>query len=122
MIIMPPVTLQANWHYEQISAEVTTYTSSVADCGKSDGVTTSGTIAHYGTLAAPSSFNFGTLIDIDGQIFTVEDRGSAIVTKDDGTHVFDMWLPDSEQCINYGRQKKKCLKIVKHEEKIYSVK
>lgn len=59
---------------------VTGYDTCAACCGKSDGITASGTYATAGrTVAASSEFDFGTRLYIDGLgERVVEDRGGAI--------------------------------------------
>ena len=59
--------------------KVTAYCACVKCCGKTNGITASGTKATANrTIAAPSSFAFGTQVVINGQTYTVEDRGGAI--------------------------------------------
>lgn len=59
--------------------KVTAYCSCAKCCGKTNGITASGTKATAGrTVAASAKFAFGTKLNIGGQIYTVEDRGGAI--------------------------------------------
>lgn len=60
--------------------KVTGYCSCSRCCGKSTGVTASGTVAKAGrTIAADTSkISFGTKVVINGHTYTVEDRGGAI--------------------------------------------
>jgi len=59
--------------------KVTAYCACIKCCGKTNGITASGTMATPNrTIAAPSSFAFGTQVVINGQTYTVEDRGGAI--------------------------------------------
>ena len=59
--------------------KITAYCSCSKCCGKSTGITASGTRATAGrTVAASSNFTFGTKLNINGHIYTVEDRGGAI--------------------------------------------
>ena len=59
--------------------KVTAYCACVKCCGKTNGITASGTRATANrTIAAPSTFTFGTQVVINGQTYTVEDRGGAI--------------------------------------------
>lgn len=59
--------------------KVTAYCACVRCCGKTNGITASGTKATANrTVAAPSTFAFGTKLEINGQTYTVEDRGGAI--------------------------------------------
>ena len=59
--------------------KVTAYCSCAKCCGKVTGRTASGTQATAGhTVAASGQFAFGTKLIINGQEYTVEDRGGAI--------------------------------------------
>lgn len=59
--------------------KVTAYCSCAKCCGKTNGITASGAKATAGhTVAAPSTFAFGTKLLINGKVYTVEDRGGAI--------------------------------------------
>ena len=59
--------------------KVTAYCACIKCCGKTNGITASGTMATANrTVAAPSSFAFGTKIVMNGQTYVVEDRGGAI--------------------------------------------
>ena len=59
--------------------KVTAYCSCAKCCGKVTGRTASGTHATAGqTVAASGQFAFGTKLIINGQEYTVEDRGGAI--------------------------------------------
>ena len=91
-----------------ITVKVTGYCPCSYCCGEwaylNPGITASGTVAKYGTIAAPSSIPFGTKMKIEGygdMIFTVEDTGSAVV-YDNGIYVIDMWMPTHEQAYAVG--------------------
>lgn len=59
--------------------KVTGYCACVKCCGKTNGITASGTKATAGkTVAASAQFSFGTKLLINGTTYTVEDRGGAI--------------------------------------------
>lgn len=59
--------------------KVTAYCSCARCCGKSTGITACGARATANhTVAAPSTFAFGTQLVINGKTYTVEDRGGAI--------------------------------------------
>jgi 3D (Asp-Asp-Asp) domain-containing protein len=59
--------------------KVTAYCSCAKCCGKTNGMTASGVKATSDhTIAAPGTFAFGTKLKINGEIYTVEDRGGAI--------------------------------------------
>lgn len=91
-----------------ITVKVTGYCPCSRCCGEwaylNPGITASGTVAKYGTIAAPPSIPFGTKMKIEGygdMIFTVEDTGSAVV-YDNGIYVIDMWMPTHEQAYAVG--------------------
>lgn len=59
--------------------KVTAYCACAKCCGKTNGITASGTHATANrTIATPSTFKFGTKVLINGTTYTVEDRGGAI--------------------------------------------
>lgn len=59
--------------------KVTAYCACMKCCGKTNGITASGTKATANrTIATPSTFSFGTKVVINGTTYTVEDRGGAI--------------------------------------------
>ena len=59
--------------------KVTAYCPCKKCCGKTNGITASGTKAKEGrTIATSSQFSFGTKLLINGTTYTVEDRGGAI--------------------------------------------
>ena len=59
--------------------KVTAYCPCAKCCGKTSGITAMGTKATQGrTIAASSKFAFGTQLNVNGHIYTVEDRGGAV--------------------------------------------
>lgn len=59
--------------------KITAYCPCAKCCGKTNGITAMGTKATAGrTIAASSQYSFGTQLNINGHIYTVEDRGGAI--------------------------------------------
>ncbi len=79
----------------------TAYTAAADECGKSDGITASGTkVRANRTIAAPSQFPFGTKIRIEGMgVFVCEDRGGAIK----GNH-FDIYMETKAEAFAFGRR------------------
>lgn len=78
----------------------TAYCGCSSCCGKSDGITASGTRATEGrTVAAPSTFSFGTELVIDGHTYVVEDRGGSI----SGNRI-DIYFDSHQAALNYGRR------------------
>lgn len=63
-----------------IICKVTAYCPCMKCCGKTNGITASGTHATAGRTVAASNkqFSFGTKLLINGVVYTVEDRGGAI--------------------------------------------
>lgn len=68
------------------------------------------------TCAAPKSVAYGTKIkvlgtgtNIDNTIYTVNDRGGAIVIKSDGTYRIDILMSSKTECNNFGRKTGKIL-------------
>lgn len=83
-----------------IRVRATGYCSCAKCCGKSNGITASGVKAAWGTIAAPKSYPFGSrfvIPELDGQIFTVHDRGGSIK----GNRI-DIWFPTHAQAIRWG--------------------
>lgn len=78
--------------------KVTAYCSCAKCCGKTNGMTASGVRATSGhTVAAPSTFAFGTQLEINGQVYTVEDRGGAI----QGNRI-DIYMDSHSQALAWG--------------------
>jgi len=87
---------------EWVLMEVTAYTASIEECGKTDGITASGEKAQeYHTLAAGPSIPFGTKIYIPEfmKTFVVEDRGGAITDN----HL-DIYMERLEDAKKFGRK------------------
>lgn len=56
--------------------KITHYCACSSCCGEYTGLTASGTVATAGrTASASSEFEFGTKVEIDGNVYVVEDRG-----------------------------------------------
>lgn len=70
------------------------------------GITAMGTRTRDGVVAMPKSIPLGTKVEINGKIYTVEDRGGAVIQKGD-TYIVDIWYPSHEQALKHGRQKTK---------------
>lgn len=67
-------------------------------CGKTNGITASGTRATANrTVAAPRTFAFGTQMVINGQTYTVEDRGGAIT----GNRI-DIYMDSHSEALAWG--------------------
>ena len=90
----------------------TAYCSCEKCCGKSDGITASGTKAHQGTVAN-NWLPFGTKLKIEGYttIFTVEDRGSVkhFGTKTEKRKRLDIWFPSHKEALEFCIQRLKVI-------------
>lgn len=86
---------------EWIKFTATAYCGCSKCCGKSTGKTASGTKATQGrTVAMPSSYKFGTKIEIQGiGTYIVEDRGGAIK----GNRI-DIYFSNHQSALNFGRK------------------
>ena len=83
-----------------ILCTVTAYTASYEECGKTDGITSSGTKATEGRTIACDFLEFGTQVVILGQTYTVEDRiGSGHPSK------IDVYMGDRQDALRFGHQK-----------------
>lgn len=66
-------------------------------CGKTDGITASGTQATAGRTVAMNGVPFGTHIMIDGKEYVVEDRGGGL-----GSKIIDVFFDSHEEALNSG--------------------
>lgn len=91
--------------YTEKEMTITAYCPCVKCCGKSDGITASGTKAKQGRTIAvdPIYIPYGTEIIIDGQTYIAEDCGGAIK----GSNRIDLFFSSHEQALSFGRQTKK---------------
>ena len=87
--------------------KLTAYCGCTKCCGNNDGITASGTKVIAGrTIAAPSRFAFGTQLEIDGHIYTVEDRGGAIK----GNRI-DIYFNSHKEALAFGVKNKEVFLI-----------
>ena len=78
--------------------KVTAYCACMQCCGKTNGITASGTQATANrTIAAPKTFAFGTKVVINGITYTVEDRGGAI----QGNRI-DIYMDTHAEALQWG--------------------
>lgn len=88
--------------------KITAYCGCAKCCGKTDGITASGTKVTAGrTIAAPPEIPFGTKISINGHIYTVEDRGGAIK----GNRI-DIYFETHQAALDFGVQYIEVFKVV----------
>ena len=102
IVVPPPEEKQSLGVYT-----LTAYCGCVKCCGKTDGITASGAkVQANRTIAAPSSFAFGTKIEINGQTYIVEDRGGAINGKR-----IDIYFNTHKEALAFGVQKQEIFLI-----------
>lgn len=77
---------------------LTAYCPCASCCGSATGITASGTRATAGRTVACNSLPFGTKISINGNIYTVEDRGGM------GGNVIDIFFNSHSEALAFGRQ------------------
>lgn len=89
--------------YTEKEMIITAYCSCVSCCGKSDGITATGTRATQGRTIAvdPRYIPYGTEVIIDGQTYIAEDCGGAI--KGDR---IDVYFDSHSEALKFGRQTK----------------
>ena len=94
-------TESTNSNEKWIWANVSAYCACSKCCGKTNGITASGTKATVGrTIAAPSSYSFGTKIELEGLgTYIVEDRGGAI----QGNKI-DVFFASHSEALAFGRK------------------
>lgn len=108
-----PIIADPNGNYEDIGEFLLTgYCPCPICCGAYSNMehptTASGTLATVGrTIAGPPQIPFGTQLVINGQIYTVEDRGGAIV----GNHI-DIFFATHQQALDFGRRTAQVYKVL----------
>lgn len=77
--------------------DISAYTIAADETGRGDGLTASGVYATPYYTAACNDLPFGTLIEIDGQIWEVQDRMAR-------SGCIDLCMPTKEDCFRFGRK------------------
>ena len=90
--------------YQQVT--ITSYTASFEECGKTDAITASGLPAQEGVTVASDHLPFGSVIEIDGHLYMVQDRFGA-----GHTDKIDIFVNDKQKALQYGVQEK-TIKII----------
>lgn len=87
--------------YEEIALTATAYCPCMKCCGKTDGITATGTIATAGRTIAvdPTIIPYGTELEFNGIIYTAEDCGSAIKG-----YRIDVFFESHEEALEFGIQ------------------
>lgn len=86
--------------------EITAYCPCVKCCGKTDGITATGTKAMEGRTIAvdPNKIPYGTEVLIDGKTYIAEDCGGAIK----GNRI-DLYFDSHQSALEWGRQEKEVI-------------
>lgn len=85
--------------YYTVTFNISHYDACYDCCGKIDGITASGVKATPNhTIAAPKEYPFGSKIEIDGIMYTVEDRGGNIKGN-----CIDIYVNSHEEARQKGR-------------------
>lgn len=85
--------------------ELTAYCSCSKCCGKSDGITASGTKATANRTVAAKGFPFGTKLCINGNTYIVEDRGV-------GSGVIDIYFNSHSEAKEFGVKYAKVFEVM----------
>ena len=95
-----PIVVSTNGN-EWINSTVTAYCACMECCGKTNGITASGTKATAGrTIAMSKDYKFGTKIEIEGYgVYIVEDRGGAIKN----TRI-DIYFDTHKEALQFGKK------------------
>lgn len=93
----------AKREYIEVTATLTAYCPCVKYCGKSDGITASGTQATAGRTVAVDTrlIPYGTEISIDGKTYIAEDCGGKVKG-----YTIDVFFNSHEEALNFGKQTK----------------
>ena len=96
-------TAVAEREYIEVTATLTAYCPCVKCCGKSDGITASGTQATAGRTVAVDTrlIPYGTEISIDGKTYIAEDCGGKVKG-----YTIDVFFDSHEEALNFGKQTK----------------
>lgn len=91
---------EKNPKYRVEEAIITYYTASDDECGKADGITASGRVAREGRTVAADHLPIGTIIEIEGVQYVVEDRfGGGYNNK------IDIYTSSRDHAIKQGKRK-----------------
>lgn len=89
-------------------ANVSAYTSTVAETDAEPTITASGKQVRAGFIACPTFIPFGTKVTLLGETYVCEDRlGKRIRQRDgeNGVWHFDIWMSDRNTALQFGRKK-----------------
>lgn len=103
----------ADWRQVPLGPiEITHYCSCALCCGGyADGMTASGAVCAEGRTIACDFLPFGTLVNIGGHIYTVED----MIGDGSGNHI-DIYVADHDRALRAGRYTTDCYVVVAGED------
>lgn len=85
--------------YREVVCNISAYTAHSDETGRGDGITASGVMARAGRTIAMDNVPFGTKVEIDGHMYTVEDRFGG------GYHNrIDIYMNTKEEAFRWGRR------------------
>lgn len=85
--------------YRTMVCNVSAYTAHSDECGKGDGITASGVPAVAGRTIAMDGIPFGTKVEIEGHVYTVEDRFGGGYTDR-----IDIYMDTKDEAFQWGRR------------------
>ena len=85
--------------YRVIFANISAYTADSDECGKNDGITASGVVAQSHHTVAMDGVPFGTVVEIEGQTYIVEDRFGGGYTDR-----IDIFMDTKAEAFQWGRR------------------
>lgn len=99
LVLPNPSALATDDSDYQLWVEVTAYTASIEECGKTDGITASGHIAQEGITIASDDLPFGTKVLIEDTVYVVQDRFGG-----NYRNRIDIYMDDVSRANTFGRR------------------
>lgn len=87
---------------EEYVATITAYTASIDETDSTPTITADGSLINETTIACPSRYNFGTLIEFNGKLYECHDRMAARYRN---TNRFDIVMPTKKEAFAWGKRK-----------------
>jgi len=92
--------LRSKPRWTEVWVDASAYTASSDECGKGDGITASGVVAVEGVTIACDDLPFGTVVELDGHTYIVQDRyGGGYVNR------IDVFMDSKISADEFGREK-----------------
>lgn len=86
---------------EIINGQVTMYSSEVGQTDDTPFITANGDTVGHGTIACPSRYEFGTIVEINGIKYKCNDR---MHQRYRTGNYFDVWVPEKATALEWGRR------------------